>query len=153
MQHSLEHFCVPRRELVETCVEQLVGAPDKGGHYFTMWAPRQTGKTWLMRQAKKEIESRYADRFIVGAMSVQGVLGADSPRRSPFNVQRSLHVPNFSDDEVAELFRQYQAESGQEAQPAVVGEVLRVTRGQPGLIGWFGELLTELRPPLLDSRA
>ena len=58
-----------------------------------------------------------------------------------------MHVPNFSDDEVAELFRQYQAESGQEVEPTVVNEVQRVTRGQPGLIGWFGELLTEKYNP------
>ncbi|MCP4349120.1 MAG: hypothetical protein GY795_26870, partial [Desulfobacterales bacterium] len=43
------HFCVERRELIEKCTEQLVGIPEEGGHYFTMWGPRQTGKTWLMR--------------------------------------------------------------------------------------------------------
>ena len=239
-----EHFCVPRRELVETCVEQLAGAPGKGGHYFTIWAPRQTGKTWLMRQAKQEIESRYPDQFIVGTMSVQGVvmadddppveflsrgpqllwetfglddvepaqdweefkeqfsrrdalfdrpiilfidefdslpravidqlvslfrdiylkresylihglaligvravLGVESSRGSPFNVQRSLHVPNFSKNEVTELFRQYQTESSQEVEVTVVDELHRVTRGQPGLVGWFGELLTEKYNP------
>ena len=30
------HFCVPRRELVEDCAGQLVGAPGKAGHYFTI---------------------------------------------------------------------------------------------------------------------
>lgn len=240
------HFCVERRDLVDSCVEQLVGLPDEeGGHYFTIWAPRQTGKTWLMRQAKNEIESRYGERFIIGTMSMQGVvmeddepeqrlleyvpdlfrrsfrirlesapsdwrdfmklfesseglfdrpvilfidefdslprhvidrviglfrdmylgqqsyllhglaligvravLGIESQRGSPFNVQRSLHVPNFSEDEVAELYRQYQEESGQEVDSAVVAEVYRVTRGQPGLVCWFGELLTgkEINP-------
>jgi len=239
-----EHFCVPRRELVETCVDQLVGVPEKRGHYFTIWAPRQTGKTWLMRQAKQEIERKHPDRFIVGTMSVQGVvmeeddpasafltriprllwetfgmqdtrvpqdwedatgmflqgqglfdrpiilfidefdslpravidqlvslfrdiylkresylihglaligvravLGVESSRGSPFNVQRSLHVPNFSKGEVAELFRQYQAEMAQDVEATVVDDVHRVTRGQPGLVGWFGELLTEKYNP------
>jgi len=46
------HFCVKREELVSHCLAQLVGIPDEGGHYtsflstcFTIWAPRQTGKT------------------------------------------------------------------------------------------------------------
>ena len=42
--------------------------------YFTICAPRQTGKTWLMRQVKKQIEEKYADRFVVDEMSMQGVV-------------------------------------------------------------------------------
>jgi hypothetical protein len=238
------HFCVPRTELVQSCVDQLVGAPEKGGHYFTLWAPRQAGKTWLMRQAKAEIERKWGDRFAVATMSVQGVimrdddppeaflekvprllwesrqlrlpeappnwealtglflrdggvldrplilfidefdslprgvidqlvtlfrdmhlkresyllhglaligvravLGVESRRGSPFNIQRSLHVPNLTEAEVAELFRQYREESGQEVAPEVVEAVYRQTRGQPGLVGWFGELLTEKYNP------
>lgn len=238
------HFCVERRELIEACTEQLIGSPDEvGGHYFTIWAPRQTGKTWLMQQSKKEIESRHSDQFIVATMSMQGVimkdddqdetffakvprlileafklkieaprdwesftglflrdegpfdrpvilfidefdslprsvidrmvtlfrdmylkrdnyllhglaligvragLGVESDRGSPFNVQRSLHVPNFSEDEVVDLFRQYQEESDQKVEPEVVAEVYRVTCGQPGLVCWFGELLTEKYNP------
>jgi hypothetical protein len=49
------HFCVDRQTLVERCIDQLVGIPDQGGHYFTIWAPRQTGKTWLMRQMREGI--------------------------------------------------------------------------------------------------
>ncbi len=45
-----EHFCVARTSLVQQCADQLVGNPEKGGRYFTIWAPRQCGKTWLMRQ-------------------------------------------------------------------------------------------------------
>ncbi len=241
-----EHFCVERKELVNHCVEQLIGNPEKGGHYFTVWAPRQTGKTWLVRQAKKEIERRYPDRFRIGLMSMQGVvlkntdsdeeilswmpnllrdslnvkvdapkdwmswinffhredglfdkplilfvdefdslprnaidrlttifrdmylkresyilhglaligvravLGVESERGSPFNIQRSLHVPNFARDEVEDLFRQYREESGQEVEPAVVRSVYDATRGQPGLVGWFGELLTETYNPGAD---
>jgi hypothetical protein len=233
------NFAVDRPALVDSCVGQLVGGPDEGGHYFTIWAPRQTGKTWLMRQARDRVRQAYGDRFVVADISMQGVvledddpvdkllevlpwhlqlefgfpqqpvfpdwnsfahffslaggyfdrplvllidefdslpratidrlvqlfrnmylkrdsyllhglaligvravLGLDSQRGSPFNVQRSLHVPNLTEQEVAELFRQYQEESGQEVDPWVVGEVFRVTRGQPGLANWFGELLT-----------
>jgi hypothetical protein len=80
-------------------------------------------------------------------VGVRAVLGVDSPRGSPFNVQRSLDVPRFDRDEVIELFRQYQAESGQPLEPEVVEEVWNSTRGQPGLVCWFGELLTEKYNP------
>ncbi len=74
-----KHFTVPRKKLVESCFENLIGHPEEGGHYFTVWAPpRQTGKTWLVRQAKKEIERRYPDRFSIGLMSMQGVVLKDA---------------------------------------------------------------------------
>jgi len=236
------HFGVERHELVERCVQQLVGEPDEGGHFFTIWAPRQCGKTWLMRRAIQEIRARYGDRFAIGALSMQGllkatdgddvffrsvpdmfregfafapaapadwnewrrafardlgmfdkplillvdefdalppavidslvngfrkiylaregytlhglaligvraVLGVDSDRGSPFNVQRSLHVPNLTHDEVVEMFGQYQSESGQVVLPEVVEAIYTMTRGQPGLVGWLGELLTEKYNP------
>ncbi len=239
-----QHFTVPRKTLVKDCLESLMGDPEAGGHYFTTWAPRQTGKTWLVQQVKKAIETHSSDRFTVGMMSVQGivmkpdepeenffkrlsllfwetfriemdhppenadefknlflkekglfqkplilfidefdslprhvidylvtlfrdmylkresyllhglaligvraVLGVESERGSPFNIQRSLHVPNFSPEEVADLFGQYREESGQIVEPSVVENVYGATRGQPGLVGWFGELLTEKYNP------
>lgn len=232
------HYGAPRPELVERCVRQLVGEPGEGGHFFTIWAPRQSGKTWVMRRAIEEIRERYGDRYAVGALSMQGllreddteaaffravpelfregfgfeapapadwndwrrlfardagvfdrplillvdeidalpsalidelvggfrkiylaseayrlhglalvgvraVLGVDSARGSPFNVQKSLHVPNLTRAEVVDMFDQYQAESGQVVEPEVVASLYDATRGQPGLVGWFGELLTE----------
>ncbi len=241
------HFCVERRELVDRCIEQLIGIPEVGGHYFTIWASRQTGKTWLMRQVVQEISQRYHDQctafsfsfgdlrgltdfppeeasyialpealsdvletqlpgkprltnwkdfrelfardgglwdgplillidevdtapsglldLIVGRfrelylsretnwlhglalIGVRALLGVDSRRGSPFNIQRSLHVPDLTPTEVKELYRQYQAESGQKIEPAVVEQVYQSTRGQPGLVSWFGELLTEKYNP------
>jgi len=234
-------------ELVESCLEYIVGDVQDGGHYFTIWSPRQSGKTWLMHQVRREIEERYGGRFVVATMSMQGVimqhddpdavffrqlprivsdvfaseppvptawddwinwfsagkglidrplllfidefdslppriidtlvtlfrdmylkrdsfllhglaligvravLGVDSERGSPFYVQRSLHVPNFTAAEVEELFRQYQEESGQMVEQDVVAAVHDVTRGQPGLVGWFGELLTKKYNPGLDQ--
>ena len=90
-------------------------------------------------------------------IGVRAVLGVESDRGSPFNIQRSLHVPNFTREEVEDLFRQYRIESGQGIEPAVVEKVYEVTRGQPGLVGWFGELLTEKYHPgpgkTIDIRA
>ena len=237
------HFCVPRELLVRQCFDQMLGHPEKGGHYFTIWAPRQTGKTWLTQQVGNLIEAEYPDRFSIGMMSMQGlsfitenpvveflnkipklfldtfsmdvpapetyeawtylfhrsrgvfekplilfidefdslpavvidrlvslfrdiylnrnqyrihglaligvraVLGLDSERGSPFNIQRSLHVPNFTLDEVMDLFDQYQQEIGQIVDPEVIRSVHEATHGQPGLVGWFGELLTEKYNP------
>ncbi len=238
-----EHFCVPRAELVERCFSQMTGNPGKGGHFFTIWAPRQCGKTWLMRQVTKKIEKQYPERFIIGMMSVQGiimekddpdevmfrqlprivreafkteppapktwddwidwfstekglfekpvilfidefdslppgvidrlitlfrdmclkresfvihslaligvraVLGVESERGSPFNIQKSLHVPNLTREETCQIFEQYQNESGQRIMPEVIEKVYESTLGQPGLVGWFGELLTEKYNP------
>ena len=68
------HYCVERREMVEQCVLQIVGSDEEGGHYFTIWAPRQTGKTWLMRRAIEKIQAEHGDRYTVGRMSMQGVV-------------------------------------------------------------------------------
>lgn len=244
------HFCVERKELIGEGVKQLVGIPDEGGHYFTIWAPRQTGKTWLMQQVKQEIARQYGDKFelfdfslgslrgmrfphpespdvldfphafsellkntlpgrpeikswgdfneifskerglwdrplvlfidevdtipaalidlLLGQfremylhrennclhglalIGVRAVLGVDSDSGSPFNIQRSLHIQNFSREEVDSLFNQYRRESGQKIAPGVVEKVYKVTRGQPGLVCWFGELLTEKYNPGAD---
>ena len=234
-----QHFCVERNDLIKQCTKQLAGDPQEGGHYFTIWAPRQNGKTWLMQEVKKRLDVCQKSDFITGVMSVQGVilkdeepeeafldhvplliweafglkietppdweafkhifnredglfnqpvilfidefdslpakvidllvtlfrdmylkrdnyqlhglaligvravLGAGSDRGSPFNIQRAMHVPNFTQEEVNDLFKQYQDESGQKIMPEVVEQVYISTCGQPGLVCWFGELLTE----------
>ncbi len=44
-----QHYYVPRKALIEKAYTQLMGHnPQRGGHYFTVWAPRQAGKTWIM---------------------------------------------------------------------------------------------------------
>jgi len=235
-----EHYCVERKKLVDQCARQLVGNIEKGGHYFTIWGARQTGKTWLYRQSLKNIKCQFSDKFCVGEISMQeivlkndgngtdiffsrfvkmlkrkfsiqtndiqswgdlidlfskemslfdrplilvidefdrlpqqiiinlislfremfldresyllhglalvgvrAVLGVESKSGSPFNIQRSLHVENLSFDEVKDMFDQYQEESTQHIEPDVIETLYQKTQGQPGLIGWFGELLTE----------
>ncbi len=244
------HFCVERKAMVEECVNHLIGIPEAGGHYFTIWGARQTGKTWLMRQAMHEIPKRYGDRFAIQTFSVgtldelayttppvnedtdnvkvpgalrsilenklprsphvqvwkdftalfrkqgglwdnpllllidevdtapswvldllvrrfrelyldrsdhwlhglaltgvRAVVGMESQRGSPFNVQRSMQVGNLTEDEVREMYQQYQDDSGQPIAPEVVETIYKNTRGQPGLVSWFGELLTQKYNP------
>ena len=60
------HYYVPRKELVDRVFTQLLGEdPNEDGHYVTVWAPRQTGKTWVMQQVKQEILRRYPEQFAV----------------------------------------------------------------------------------------
>ncbi len=238
------HYYAPRKGLIESVLEQLAGGnPESGGHYITVWAPRQTGKTWIMQQATKEIgkqgnfdfgiitmqsakneetaegvlevfttrlgewfgkdfeqisdfknlhrlfSPRYFQRPVIlvvdefdaiaevfinqfanefrdmyirrqnefdkpsgekscllhglALIGVRSVLGIENAVGSPFNVQRSLHVPNLTFEETAGMFGWYERESGQAVDPCVVERLFYETRGQPGLTCWFGELLTE----------
>jgi hypothetical protein len=238
------HYYVPREELIGLGYDHLVGeAPQKGGHYITVWAPRQTGKSWIMREIVSRIKQRgdfeaailtmqsaknaqndqavlkifidqmrsgferdlpyldsweqvkdvfartYFDKPVIlvldefdsmgeqqinsfanelrsmygyrrnekdrlthektcllhglALVGVRSVLGTESESGSPFNVQRSLHIPNLTFAEVEEMFRWYERESGQKVEDPIIGRLYYVTKGQPGLIGWFGELLTE----------
>jgi Cdc6-like AAA superfamily ATPase len=44
------HYYAPRESLCASALQQLKGDdPDDGGHYITVWAPRQTGKTSIMQ--------------------------------------------------------------------------------------------------------
>ena len=46
------HYYAPRTELIDHAVSQLLGErPEKGGHYITVWAPRQTGKSGTLKEA------------------------------------------------------------------------------------------------------
>jgi hypothetical protein len=242
------HFFVPRTELVREAEAHLLGESlEKGGHFTTVWAPRQCGKTWVMRQvvhkirnggvfevaiigmqsAKKEtaeegildffsnklemffgrkfpkisewkhLSSLFSDQFFekpliliidefdaiqeafindfanqfreiymertseagfstkimlhgLALIGVRSVLGIENDSGSPFNVQRSLHIPHLTFDEVQSMFRDYERESGQGVAPEVVERVFGETRGQPGLVSWFGELLTETYNPGTD---
>jgi len=238
------HYYAPREQLINRAYNQLMGEnPSEGGHYITVWAPRQTGKTWVMQQIlfrlKKEsqfdvlkinlenlkhetdfetiintiaeeigerlgkdlsniraqtqfqkifkkdildkplilildefdalleesinaIVSAFRNIYIhrvdeidktteqktyllhgVALIGVRSVLGIENVRGSPFNVQRSIHIPNLTFKEVDGLFQWYEKESGQTVEKEVVRQLYDETRGQPGLTCWFGELLTE----------
>ncbi|QTA87566.1 AAA-like domain-containing protein [Desulfonema magnum] len=238
------HYYVPREELIQRGCSQLLGESpeEEGGHYITVWAPRQCGKTWIMNETlhrlgkderfhvlkleledlkttedTDEIVSYIAEDIIrylnlknvrvstlkeftrlfgngvldkplilildefdalteeaisglagvfrnihnmrqkdpnpsakkeyllhsVALIGVRSVLGIENVKGSPFNVQRSLHIPNLTDEEVRSMFEWYERESGQKVEQAVPERLFYETRGQPGLVSWFGELLTE----------
>jgi len=76
-------------------------------------------------------------------IGVRSVLGIENVTGSPFNVQRSVHIPNLEREEVVQIFQDYQDESGQQIELGIVERIYDEMRGQPGLTCWFGELLTE----------
>ena len=234
-------YYAPREELVKKAITQLMGEnPDEGGHYFTVWAPRQAGKSWSLREALWQLQQD--DRFYtvkvnlqlgflealpvaqyivkqinmylklgianpesmeefqeifkrgntkkpfilildefddlspeaiaemvkvfrniyttrkdtsksafeweyllhgIALIGVRSVLGIENPKGSPFNVQRSLYIPNLTYDEVKGMFDDYQREWGQQIDEEVIEKLYYETNGQPGLVSWFGELMCE----------
>ena len=239
-----QNFYVPRKALVDRITQQLLGDdPDTGGHYITVWAPRQRGKTWLMQQVAAQIDELgdfevgiitmqsaqevkdeqrvlqifvdslsswfgrdfpsvqdwsdlltlftpkyfskplmlivdefdaidglFINRFVnefraihtrqtnksrtsrqeaksmlhgLALIGVRSVLGIENESGSPFNVQRSIHIPNLTFDEVQELYGWYERESGQRIEAGVIKQIYAEFGGQPGLTSWLGELLTD----------
>jgi hypothetical protein len=242
--NTKRHYYAPREKLIHHAYTQLTGEyPDEDGHYITVWAPRQCGKTWVMQEVVDRIEK--TNQYEIGIISMQrlkkeenekqvleilieemqisfgksftpiekirdiprlftkqhfqkpvilildefdaliegfindfanifrnifisrtneknkksrkkthllhglalvgvrSVLGVENQTGSPFNVQRSAHIPNLTFDEVRYLFQWYEKESGQTVEPEVIKRLFAETRGQPGLTCWFGELLSE----------
>ncbi|CAN2041158.1 AAA ATPase-like domain-containing protein [Candidatus Magnetomoraceae bacterium gMMP-15] len=238
------HYYAPRKELINRAVNQLVGEyPEEGGHYITVWAPRQTGKTWVMLEVVKQIKAQgdfevgiislqsaktkdtdqgvleifvrkikeflkkdlpavnswdrlneifryeYFDKPLIliidefdaldedfinkfanefremyidrqnetdkkssekrcllhglALIGVRSVLGIENVKGSPFNVQRSLKIPNLTFDEVDYIYKWYEKESNQKINQEVIDKIYYEFRGQPGLTCWFGEILTE----------
>jgi len=238
-------YYAPRTQLIERICTQLIGdSPSQGGHYSTVWAPRQTGKTWAMNQVlfrlrreqpdfdvvklelqdlgdqksdivvyqsiiarinrelgsallspttqaefvhafsreqlhrplilildefdtlqnsvlynvvaalrniyntgRREPDKASADKTYllhgVALIGVRSVLGVENASGSPFNVQRSVQIPNLTKDEVQGMFQWYEEESGQKFEEGVIDRIYDELQGQPGLTCWLGELLTE----------
>jgi len=238
------HYYVPRTALIDLVCAQLLGEdPQQNGYYLTIWAPRQSGKSWVTNQALHllkqtqptfdvvklslqdlqdapfeqaivsltqklafalertlpipDSQAAFAEVFSkrvlekplilildefdalspaaiqgivsafrniynlrfqdiqqatsqqeyllhgLGLIGVHAVLGVGNKSGSPFNVQRSIHIPNLTEAEVSELFHWYERESGQTIEPVVIDRIFYEMRGQPGLTCWLGELLTE----------
>ena len=242
------NYYAPREELIAYALKQLIGGnPERGGHYITVWAPRQAGKSWIMREilwllqknerfdvlkinlehlktekdvnvilsaiaeeilqdlnkdnilnkilidSAKKFQSIFEKKVLnkplilifdefdalaedaissivgvfrniynmnrdqlhlpleerkyllhsVALIGVRSVLGIENAKGSPFNVQRSVHIPNLRFEEVEEMFRWHEKESEQTIDQEVIDRLYYETKGQPGLTSWFGELLTE----------
>ena len=103
----------------------------------------------LLRAEQAHLPPMERDYLLHGValIGVRSVLGIDNRAGSPFDVQRSLHIPNLTADEVRSMFAWYETDTGQAIEPAVVERLYQETQGQPGLVSWLGELLTEAYNP------
>ena len=62
---------------------------------------------------------------------------------SPFNIQDEFTLPNFTRQQVGELFAQYTAEVGQLISPEVLEGLHKQTAGQPFLVNRIAQILTD----------
>ncbi|MDE0634618.1 MAG: AAA-like domain-containing protein [Candidatus Poribacteria bacterium] len=80
----------------------------------------------------------------VGIVGVKSIAQLDYDRSvSPFNIQDEFRLPNFTLEQVHELFQQYTDEVGQSFAPEVLESIYKQTAGQPFLVNRFGQILTE----------
>jgi hypothetical protein len=82
--------------------------------------------------------------------SPEAAAGGDSSRlgtSSPFNIKlESLRLGDFDADEVAELYGQHTAETGQEFAPGAVEHAFELTAGQPWLVNALAREVVEKLP-------
>lgn len=72
------HYYAPRETLIEKAVAQLVGEdPGEGGHYITVWAPRQSGKTTIMKETLFRL--RKDPRFDVIVVNLEVLKDKEDP--------------------------------------------------------------------------
>ncbi len=80
----------------------------------------------------------------VGIVGVKSIAQLNYDRSvSPFNIQDEFYLPNFSLNQVQELFTQYTDETGQSFAPEVIEGLHKQTAGQPFLVNRFAQILTE----------
>ncbi|MCY3551856.1 MAG: AAA-like domain-containing protein [Candidatus Poribacteria bacterium] len=80
----------------------------------------------------------------VGIVGVKSITQLDYDRSiSPFNIQDEFRLPNFTVEQVQELFGQYTVEVGQAFAPEVIKALHKQTAGQPFLVNRCAQVLTE----------
>ena len=80
----------------------------------------------------------------VGIVGVKSITQLDYDRSvSPFNIQDEFRLPNFTLEQVQELFGQYTTEVGQVFAPEVIEALHKQTAGQPFLVNRCAQVLTE----------
>ena len=80
----------------------------------------------------------------VGIIGVKSITQLNYDRSvSPFNIQDEFKLPNFTLEQVRELFSQYTDEVGQTFTPETIDVIHKQTTGQPVLVNRFAQILTE----------
>ena len=80
----------------------------------------------------------------IGIVGVKNITQLNYDRSiSPFNIQDEFKLPNFTLEQVQELFSQYTDEVGQPITPDTIEVIHKQTAGQPVLVNRFAQILTE----------
>ena len=80
----------------------------------------------------------------IGIVGVKNITQLNYDRSiSPFNIQDEFKLPNFTLEQVEELFSQYTDEVGQPFTPETIAAIHKQTAGQPVLVNRFAQILTE----------
>lgn len=91
--------------------------------------------------------------YSLGIVGVKSITQLNYDRSiSPFNIQDEFALPNFTLEQVHELFTQYTDEVGQTISNEVLETLHRQTAGQPFLVNRFAQILTdELNIPKTET--
>ena len=106
--------------------------------------PRDAVTGFLRSLRRIYLSGRTRCPHSVGIVGIKNIIQLNYDRSvSPFNIQQEFHLPNFTLEQVGELFEQYTDEVGQAFSPEVITAIHKQTGGQPVLVSRFGQILTE----------
>lgn len=106
--------------------------------------PQTAVKGFLRSLRRIYLSGRTRCPHSVGIVGIKNIIRLNYDRSiSPFNIQQEFHLPNFTLEQVRELFAQYIDEVGQAFTSDVITAIHKQTAGQPVLVSRFGQILTE----------
>ena len=89
-------------------------------------------------------DSNVRSPYSVSIVGVKNITQLNYDRSiSPFNIQDEFTLPNFSLQQVSELFEQYTEEVGQIISTGVLELIYKQTAGQPFLVNRLAQILTD----------
>jgi len=106
--------------------------------------PRDTIRGFLHSLRQIYLSGRTRCPHSLGIIGVKDITQLNYDRSiSPFNIQDEFKLPNFTQEQVEELFLQYTDEVGQPITPETITAIHKQTAGQPVLVNRFAQILTE----------
>ena len=106
--------------------------------------PRDAIRGFLHSLRQIYLSGRNRCPHSLGIIGVKDITQLNYDRSiSPFNIQDEFKLPNFTLEQVEELFLQYTDEVGQPVTPETITAIHKQTAGQPVLVNRFAQILTE----------
>ena len=106
--------------------------------------PRDAIRGFLHSLRQIYLSGRKRCPHSIGIIGVKNITQLNYDRSiSPFNIQDEFKLPNFTLEQVQELFSQYTDEVGQPFTPETIEAIHKQTAGQPVLVNRFAQILTE----------